>query len=240
MILDCSSFKSTKTSLINIFNTTEHELTLTLKSLNPSDLGYLPPEKIIFSEICSVFGLPDETLDILWFHGTRVFDIDKFRELGVLPKTQAKAYVESLLKCLSTGIVLSGENPFVMSMSGKDGPHDEGPFAFLIKDIAINAPRPNHNYTKTPEMVEDIAGSWFGENYSELVERFKEKTEPSIISFYAKAKGHELSAALFYMKLILDGESEIDAGSSANIFFDSEGEIITPDRIKDIELLKSV
>ncbi|WP_206360714.1 hypothetical protein, partial [Vibrio sp. F13] len=69
------------------------------------------------------------------------------------------------------------------SIAGKGFVNDEGPFAFLIRCVAIEAPGSNHSYTHTPEMVEDIAGSLLGENYEQLVQRFRDITNPFIVSF---------------------------------------------------------
>ena len=85
-----------------------------------------------------------------------------------------------------------GSNPFSISLFGKQGNHDEGPFAFLIRDIAIHAPSPNHDYLDAPEMVEDIAGTLLGENYSQLVNRFKETSTPCLVSFISHSKGLSL------------------------------------------------
>lgn len=53
----------------------------------------------------------------------------------------------------------------------------------------------------------------------------------------ADSKGYELPYVILYVKLVLDGEAELDAGSAANTFFDAEGVVVTPERIHNIEFI---
>jgi len=234
MILDCSSYDSAKKSLVRIFGVKEEELVSTLISLSPYG-GDQPPEECIYNSICEAFGDPSGDISVIWFHGTRVEDETLFHERGILPKSSAREFIEPRLRELAEGLGSSGDNPFSLSLSGKQGPHDEGPFAFLIKDVAIQVSGVNHSYVEVPEMVEDIAGILLGENYIHLVERFQEVSTPYIVSFLADLKGGEVAHALWFLKLVEDGELEIDAGSIANTFFSSEGETIIPEKIQCVE-----
>jgi hypothetical protein len=237
MILDCSSYESSKLSLANIFNTTEERLLSTLRSLDPYKHNYLPPEDALYSSVCDAFSEPENDLSILWFHGTRVLDKNVFYKQGILPKSEARKLLEPRLKEMAGGLKHSGSNPFALSLFGKAGPQDEGPFAFLIRDVVIQAPAPHHNYLDAPEMVEDIAGTLLGDNYIQLVARFKEITQPCIVSFLSVSKGYELPHALMYLKLVGDGETDIEAASSANTCFDSEGAIVFPENIQSVEFI---
>ena len=240
MTLDCSSYESTRKSLLDIFSTTEEKLNSVLQSINPFEISCKSPEKALYDEACDILGHPKGNISVVWFHGTRIEDESLFYELGILTKSKAKKFIEPRLKELSEGMESFGANPFSMSLSGKQGDHDEGPFAFLFRDIAIHAPSPNHNYLDAPEIVEDIAGTLLGENYSQLVSRFKETSTPCLVSFISDSKGYEVPQALFYLKLVEDGEPHFEAASSANTFFDSENIIVSPDRIKSVELIESV
>jgi len=237
MILDCTSHESTKASLIQIFNTTEEKLTSTLKSLSIYNSDDQSPEEVTYSSICDAFGAPSDEVSVIWFHGTRVEDEKHIYHQGILPKSSARQFIEPRLNELAKGLESSGENPFALSILGKQGPHDEGPFAFLFRNVAIHAPGFNRSYTNVPEMVEDISGSLLGENYKQLVKRFQEVSKPCVVSFLSESKGYELPHALYYLKLVEDGELELEAGSAANTFFDSEGRIISSDRIQAIELI---
>jgi hypothetical protein len=238
MFLDCSSFESTKNSVIDIFNTSEETLFEILRTVDPFGSNYEPPDEVLYKNVCAALGVPNCDIDVIWFHGTRVENVDLIHERGLLTKTKAREFIEPRLKELAVGLESFGENPYQLSLSGKDGPHDEGPFAFLIRSVAIYAPASNHNYLDAPELVEDIAGILLGQNCETLVDRFKEITKPCIVSFVAEQKGYELSAALWYLKLVVDGDSDLEAANSANTFFDSEGVNIAPDRIQKVELIQ--
>ena len=240
MILDCSCPESAKKSLSKIFNTTEEQLISAIRSVRLYDSDYQQHRDIIYSHICEIFGTPCGAVQITWFHGTRVEDECLFYKNGILPKSIVKCFLEPRLKELAEGLEHSGENPFSTSLFWKQGPHDEGPFAFLIKDVAIHAPEFTHSYLDTPEMVEDIAGILLGNNYVQLVNRFKEVTNPFIVSFTSESKGSELPYALRYLKLIEDGYNLIDAASAANACYCSDGKTIPPEKIQDVELMQIV
>lgn len=240
MILDCSSYESVTRSLCDAFNTTEDVLISVLESVeNDKLIDYYTLEKNVELAVREKLGEPDRELEILWFHGTRVEDHNSFYEQGILTKSLVKEPLAQRLTSLASGLEKSGSHPFPISISGKNGEHDEGPFAFLIRIVAIHVPGFNHNYTDAPELVEDIAGSLLGKNYRELVSRFKEIAQPYLVSFTAKPRGNEVFKALFFLKLMLDGETELDAGDSANTFFNANAEVVLPHRIKNIEHLKS-
>jgi hypothetical protein len=240
VILDCSNYETTKKSILDIFSTTDDKLASFLQSINPFESIYKPAEEALYDEACNILGHPKDNISVVWFHGTRTEDASLFNKFGILTKSEARKFIEPRLKELSEGMESLGSNPFSMSISGKQGNHDEGPFAFLIRDIAIHAPSPNHNYLDSPEMVEDIAGTLLGENYSQLVSSFKDKSAPCLVSFTSESKGYEVPQALLYLKLIEDGEAYFEAASSANTFFDSGNVIVSPDRIKSVEIIENV
>tara|TARA_R110001599_G_C12164312_1_gene652560 strand:+ start:183 stop:410 length:228 start_codon:yes stop_codon:yes gene_type:complete len=72
-----------------------------------------------------------------------------------------------------------------------------------------------------------------------LVDRFKSVTRPCVVSFLAESKGYELPHVLLYVKLVLEGETDLDAGAAANTFFDSEGVSVSPERIQEVEIIQS-
>ncbi|ANQ25716.1 hypothetical protein BA894_04335 [Vibrio natriegens] len=241
MILDCSYYEAVKRSLCEAFHTTEEDLISVLKSVkNDKQIDYYTLEKNVENTAREKLGEPDNELEILWFHGTRVEDHKSFSEYGILTKSLVKEELVRRLSSLASGLEKSGSNPFSLSMSGKNGDHDEGPFSFLIKTVAIQAPGANHNYTAAPELVEDIAGTLLGKNYKDLVFRFQKITKPYLVSFTAKPRGDEVFKALFFLKLMVDGESELDAGESANTFFNSNAEVIPPHRIQNMHHLENV
>lgn len=238
MFLDCSTFDTALSSICKIFDVTEDKLLMVLsKAINDEEKDIQEILDDIYLSIINEIGIPSKTFEVLWFHGTRVKDISSFYRYGILTKKEMYPKLYVLLKSLSDGLVTSGRYINDGSVSAKSNINDEGPFAFMIRRLAIEAPDSYHNYTQAPESVEDIAGSLLGENFHQLVSRFQESTSPCLVSFIAKPIGNELSRTLFFLKLVQDGKSELGAGSIANIFFDSCGEPITVDRIVNIEKL---
>lgn len=237
MILDCSSYETAKNSLLKIFNVSEIEFVELLKSSNPFDHLSLPPENALFDHVCSIAGYPEGVTEVMWFHGTRIEDETLFHRHGILTKTDARKFLEPRLIDLAVGLESVGSNPFSMSLSGKEGSHDEGPFAFLIREVAIQAPSPCHNYLEAPEMVQDLAGIMLGQNYMKLVDRFKQVARPCVVAFLAPAKGYEIPHVLMYVKLVIDGYTSLDAGAAANTFYDAEGEAVLPEQIHRVEVL---
>lgn len=237
MILNCTNYDTALESLAKVFNVSESVIISVLQEVKPFDHLSQPPEDVLYDHMCSEIGDPSRNLKVIWFHGTRIEDKNLFRKHGLLTKTKARRFIESRLRQMADGLEKRGSNPFAMSLFGKDGPHDEGPFAFLIREVAIKAPPPCHNYLDSPEIVEDIAGMLLGQNYQELVDRFKSVTKPCVVSFLAEPRGYELAHVILYVKLVLDGELELDAGSAANTFFDSEGVVVSPERIQNVEII---
>ncbi|WP_218689888.1 hypothetical protein [Psychrobacter sp. BF1] len=238
MLLDCSTFDTALSSICKIFDVTEVKILRVLsKVINDEEKEIKEILDDIYFSVISEIGIPNNTFEVLWFHGTRVKDINSFHEYGILTKKAMYPKLCIMLKSLSGGLVASGSYINNVSVSAKSNINDEGPFAFMIRCLAIAAPDSYHNYTQVPELVEDIAGSLLGENYYQLVSRFQNSTIPCLVSFTAKPIGNEVSRALFFLKLVQDGKNEIEASSIANIFFDSLGDSITVDRIIGVERL---
>lgn len=239
MVLDCSSSESAKKSLCKIFDVAEPDLLKFIRSVKPYDSDFQPPQDVIYDQICEQFGSPSSLLKVTWFHGTRVEDHNSFYKYGILPKSDVKKFIEPRLKELAIDLKHSGNNPFSTSLMGKQGEHDEGPFAFLIKDVAIHAPGTHHSYVNTPEMIEDIAGILLGENFNQLVSLFQKITTPCVVTFIADSKGYEIPYALWYLKLTEDGKSKIEAASTANTCFCGDGSIISPKQIQNVEFIQN-
>ena len=216
MILDCSDQNTAWSTVCEIFNTDKSALTLLLKSLNPYQDHIYRPEEYIYKEVCDALGHPRSEIKAMWFHGTRTNNIASFRTRGILPKSAIKKEIESALIPLSSGMEKKGSNQFSMSIQAKQTPADEGPFAFLFKEVAIHAPGFNHSYINAPEMVEDIAGTLLGENYDQLVVRYRSITKPYVVTFIGEAGKHELSLALWYLHSIADGDPPVEAADRAN------------------------
>jgi hypothetical protein len=240
VILDCSNQNTVWSTVCEIFNTDKLALTLLLIKINPYQDCEYTPEEYIYKEICGALGDPKSKIKAMWFHGTRTNNITSFHTRGILPKSSIKKEIELLLISLSSEIEKKGSNTFAMSTQEKETPDDEGPFATLFKDMAIHPPKGYHSYIDVPEMIQDIAGTLFGENYDQLVMRYKSITKPYVVSFISEAGQLELSRALWYLHSIVDGDPPIEAAKIANTFFNSNGITIDPSRIVKSELIGNV
>lgn len=238
ILLDCSNEEAAWTSVCRIFNTNKLALVEVLRSIQPYQPNINRPEDYIYEVTCSALGRPSLNIMAMWFHGTRTADIAAFHQKGILPKSKVRGEIELILAPLVSGIQKSGVNQFSMSIQGKQTPADEGPFAVLFREVAVHAPGAHHSYIDVPEMVEDIAGTWFGENYGQLVARYQSIAKPYVVVFKGEAGEHELSLALWYLHSIVDGDPAIEAADRANTCFNSNGVAIAPARIVRTELVE--
>lgn len=115
--------------------------------------------------------------------------------------------------------------------------NDEGPFAFLIRTVAVRAPGATHDYTAAPEMVEDLSGELLGGNFGLLVERFQRCSKPCIVSFRGAGRRHHVARALWYVHLVELGEQEDEAADAANTCYDGAGVAVPAGDIVDVEWL---
>ena len=233
-VLDCSTYQTAKESVAIIFSADEDIFSSFLEGT-----GDIPdseePCAFLLAMAHEELGVPDDEFHVTWFHGTRVADPSSFYEEGILTKSRAQVKIESILAPLAEGLERKGENPFSLSLSGKQGVMGEGPFAMLFKDVVIHAPGAHHNYVDIPEIVEDIAGCLLGKNYSSLVDRYKEITSSYVVSFLAPTRGYELERVLWYSHLMENGVEDLDSASAANTCFVGAGNSINPDSILNIE-----
>lgn len=243
-MLDCSTYSSAKKSLSAIFGVDEAVLIGFLRSIVESTEKQKQqasdPEKIldpnIYQALCGQFGEPENHTHTMWFHGTRTDDITSFKTRGILTRSRALELLRPILSELAVGLTKTGENPFQMSISAKQGNiiHD-GPYGFLIKDAAINKHGFFHSFCNRPEAIEEIAGELLGENWGLLMQRFQFITKPYVVSFWAEAGKSELADAATYLYRVEDGGDVIMASGESFGCFNSSGEIICPNRIVAIE-----
>lgn len=235
IILDCSSYESAISSACKILDIDRENLRSLLKSINLSEDDEFRPDKYIYRKICLALGDPAKDIIVVWHHGTRAQSIESFHDQGILPKHLVEKEIYLMLEKMSAGMQKKGSNPFGSSILGKQMVNNEGPFAVLFRELAIHASNEHHSYIECPEIIQDISGRILGENYIQLVEKYKSNTEPYVVSFTTEALGHELKHALWYLHSIEDGDSAIDSAARARLFFDSKGLAIEPYRILSAE-----
>jgi hypothetical protein len=234
-ILDCTNFETTKKSIALIFNINENTLISNLQNMDriPENENL---EDYIYEAFDKNYHIPD-IIDCIYFHGTRTRNPKSFLERGILPKklVEESIWHELIILSKELDIPKSGKNPCATSFIAKTWINSEGPFGFLFKEAATHPSGLLHNYTETPEIVEDISGCLLGKNYIHLVNKYKEITKPYIISFSCTQNNDPIRNALLYLHLVLHGWSAIEAASEAVTCFDGNGVTIDPASIKYIE-----
>ena len=231
-VLDCTSTDSVFATVSTILGITREEMERILRSV-----GAIPPREepaaFVVHKIFSQISPPTYPITSKWFHATRVLDPNRFLLEGIYPKRDIYPEILRTLTQLSQGMKSYGDYPNRLSAEGKAFHNEEGPFAFLFLSEAIDS-----HFVKSPELVEDLAGLMLGENYHELVERFRSVTRPCIVVFRAKAEEQAFESALYYAYLVSTGEDEKEAAREANTCFDGGGKRIPPTDVIEVQLLE--
>ena len=235
-MIECSSVNTIMNSLSGILHLNSNDLKQLFYSIGPIP-RIEEPKSYVNRFISLKIKLPSSLIPSIWYHATRVIEPKCFTNEGILPKKLMKPKIYTLLHKLSAGKSKYGENPFSNSINAKNWINDEGPFAFLCRTVAINAPGCTHSYCECPELVEDIAGSLLGKNYKEIVDKFKSMSKPCIVTFWANSELYALESAIYYAYLLNMGCTEVESAESANTCYDGKGKIIDPSTIIRIELL---
>lgn len=108
-----------------------------------------------------------------------------------------------------------------------------GPYAMLIKEFGF---RPNeignHDYLRTPEIVEDICLVYRQLYGLDLLSRYINQTKPCIVKFHAPARGEELGIALCHLH---NHHKKVEPFSSCNTCYVGEGVPVPGSDILSIE-----
>lgn len=234
-MLDCSSIDSARASLASLLGMREGELRRRLRAIS------IPADEEPVSALATGFAGSEEALPlpsaVRWFHASRVTDAECFARAGILTKAEVAGRLRPTLEALARGLTRRGAYLNEGSASAKRTINDEGPFAFLIRTVAVQASGATHDYTGAPELVEDLSGELLGGNCGLLVERFQRSSKPCIVSFRGAGERHHVARALWYVYLVELGEQEEDAASAANTCYDGEGVAVPVGDIVDVEWL---
>lgn len=252
-ILDCSSVSQTYASLENIVGIPEHDLrnfirARNLDSLHAANDGGQYPGYLFLETLGKTFNPTLNFNATVWFHLTRVTSDTGFGE-GILPLCEAIDSIWKFLFGLASQFSVSSQQwaEFRIKMESCSVGHfselyghkmdsEVGPFAILVRDAAFcSQDIGNHDYLKTPEIVEDICET-FNELHSiNLMPEFLKATQPCIVKFRdTETRPYYVGIALYYLYLSETKESLTD---EASYCFDGAGARITYDQILDIEFL---
>ncbi|UHL62597.1 hypothetical protein LSG25_10880 [Paralcaligenes sp. KSB-10] len=194
-----------------------------------------------------IFGQPKNPITrTYWFHLTRVPEGTSFQD-GILPLNEALPRIwEMLYKILSKTnhasrlreMAINGVADFQYTFKTTDSLH-WGPYSMLVKAIGGFAELAgNHDYLKTPEIVEDICNGYeqlYNENIQQLVEA---GLVPTIVKFWSEDPEDQygLKSAIYYAYL---AHNKMELSGPANTCFDGRNSIVQPNRIVYVEHLHS-
>lgn len=244
--LDCETFESAMTSLCTIFRVEEEQLRGFLTSIDlEQHYRSNHPSGPADDELLRLFeqehGQDHEQIErVYWFHLTRVHSGASFED-GLLPLGTVLCRIWEMLFTLFSGtphesrlreMAEAGVQDFQFNLKTNDSLH-WGPYAMLVRDIAFAcATAHNHDYLRTPEIVEDICSGYqnqFGESIQEVVE---ERLVPTIVKFWSAYEGYEIESALYYVYCQVHSQK---LTMSANTCFDGGGVAVPYDRIVSVQ-----
>lgn len=249
--LDCESPQSSLNSLSRIFGIDEMGLREFLASIDLDRHYELNnPQLMAGPELLRLFelegGRQRESIDrVYWFHLTRVLSSTQFQD-GILPLGQVLPSIWTMLFKLFTGThhearlrAMQAAGVADRHFNFKTNNSDQwGPFAMLVRDVAFfSAEVHNHDYLRTPEIVEDICNGYreqFGENIQAAIEH---SMVPTIVKFWSTYQGYGLESAMCYAYCCVHKEQ---LRSSANTCFDGEGTTVPFEHIVSIQALHSM
>lgn len=247
MTLDCENFDTCILSLARITSVAPTDIVSMLSEMD-LDKKYSsndivdPPDRFLLYHLKEEHKVTTAFTSSYWFHNSRVKKGTDFK-IGILPLGLILKEVTDLIDSLAKTITLSD---FGKSIEGSSnaGYHfgtkvaDKnhwGPYAFLVRQTAIQRPPGFHDYLKMPEIVHDYIGLRYHHIKAELEEKYYKSTESCIVKFKLnKNEEYLIGKALYYMYLILRGE---DLCVDSNTCHDNKGEIIDAGCIHKIEYL---
>ncbi len=171
--LDCSSVQTAFGALRGLLRLSEAEL---LSRIDGAKIDWSHPEIAPENQIVIQLGIdpasPPQPKAVRWFHATRAIPNARF-EHGLLPTPQAlPALWNTLGECARQWVSPAEWGDYQHSFSRGDRTFSgqfhqkqivtgwEGPFAFLVRDAALGKHGRHKDFTRAPEVVEDICADF--------------------------------------------------------------------------------
>ena len=192
----------------------------------------------------------NKEVNIHWFHGSRVVDVETFRNNGIIPLQNIFPTIKTLIDDIAKQLNISECN---LDSSWKDQKKellqlkmnndvDKGPCAMLMYEAVVNADAFScHSYIDEPEIISDYSIGKYGEDGNLIISEFKRITKPVVVEFIEQINGSDktkmdyiVSTALTYMYRYIHNE---DLDWQCNTCFSGYGKFIPPERIIDIIVL---
>jgi len=237
-MLDATTKDTALKSLSQYLNVEPSYLSQTLREIQISEA--CDPAEYLLSYVESEFGEIQQLPKGVWFHGSRVQSPKTFWDSGICTKSDMLEELYSYLKKLSKDIPYDGEYKSGMTISEREsfGKIDEGPFAYLFRDECFSSETGERDYTKMPELVQDIAGELCGENnYPKLLDIFTRNTVPCIVHFHHLLSDYEISRFIHFVYLNSRNSNFSDVISLTSCQVNFRGDSIEASRILKVEEL---
>ncbi|PKP20471.1 MAG: hypothetical protein CVU05_09010 [Bacteroidetes bacterium HGW-Bacteroidetes-21] len=244
MTLDCENIDTCIASLSEILVIHSHTIIKTLIEIDLEEIcskrdNNDTPDVFLLNYFRETHNAATAFTSSFWFHNTRVKKGADFKE-GILPlnlmEIEITKFIDSLAKSIkpkkNKSLKNNSNSCYHFFTKINDKTH-WGPYAYLVRQTAINSPSISHDYLKIPEIVEDYIGCKYQNIREQLEEIYFEETISCIVKFeYLNNNEGLLGKALYYIYLTLRGE-ELDFNS--NTCHDGQAEIIKPESICKIE-----
>ena len=189
-----------------------------------------------------------KSVNIHWFHGSRVIDISSFESEGILPLTEIFPRITALIDSIAQRLGIKACEDTKSSLIKQrieikfGNAIDHGPCAMLMYEATIDSDNYKcHSYIDEPEIVSDYVTLKYGKSSNKITSEFKRITKPVVIEFIETRDCKDSSvmdvviiAALTYMYEVLHNEEK---SLDANIGHSEYGKKVSPDRIVDITVL---
>lgn len=248
VFLDCSSFDSAVGSLAPVLRMSTSGLLQVLSNVDVDSLAAEgPPEGRVLVALGVHPHHPPLPSSVRWFHATRALPGTTFDE-GLLPTLQAMPKLwASLGKAASRWLSASESDEYQRSFLRGDRTFSrqfatkcmvrgwEGPFAFLVRDAALNPVDAQKDFTRFCETIEDICGDFEEATGHDLELAYHELSRPCLVVFRQPgAEPDTVRAAANYLYYALRG---LPCGTACNANFSGGGKPVPPMWIDGVEWL---
>lgn len=251
-LLDCSTLDSTLTTLSSGLQVPEDILQDLLLSQPPKklhsrkNLQLGTADELLWSELKRQYPLRPDPVGTCWFHLTRIADPRVFR-LGLFPLGQVLPTLWDTLRDCARPHVSSqewarfredlGNHRLRWLYDSKTTDQTQwGPHGMLILEAAFQPHLlGNPDYLDAPETVLDICRCFQGTFGIDLLNLYRQNTQPCIVKF--RTSGTPPAAwnrALYYCYRHLH---QLDAPAQSNLCFDARGKGISARDILHVEVL---
>lgn len=245
-ILDCHSFDTALSSLAAIADVEPQALIANLRDFNTDDWPDHPPDYLWERFV----GGPKSFDGVHWFHFTRTLVPESFQQQGILPLGEMVEPLWSMIFELIGDRQSPAEKAAFRERVASDRDNHSsrlyrmkterlqlwGPYGMLVRNEAFRAWEiRNHDYLRTPEIIEDIClchSDWYG---GDLLAEFGAKSKPCIVKFFGENNRPDaLRTALMFLWCTVHSEGLAHMG---NTCFDGQGLPVGREHILNVELV---